>query len=219
MPTPAKPGSRHGPGQGLGGGRVSPLLIWKRLGRPSAPERPTILKGRCCQYGTMFFDDGGGERHRDLLPIPMGAELKSLLGSEAAWGTSTSAKRRAASRRRQDDWPIDGISALNELGGQGRHVPNRAPLTAAQRAAVRRLATTYGRWSPPVDRPSPHAARSTPQGLRPGYSEVEASGARTVYQRGSISLPKIGAGKVDLTDVFFPRSAFKAGDWPSVAFL
>ncbi|CAK0846803.1 unnamed protein product, partial [Prorocentrum cordatum] len=96
---------------------------------------------------------------------------------------------------------LNGIASLNELGGQGRHVPVSAPLTAARRAAARRLATTYGKWSPPVDRPSPHEAWTTLQGLRPGYSEVEASGSRTVYQRGNISLPKIGAGKVALTEV------------------
>ncbi|CAK0817021.1 unnamed protein product, partial [Prorocentrum cordatum] len=101
----------------------------------------------------------------------------------------------------EDQWLLNGIASLNELGGQGRHVPASAPLTAAQRAAVRRLATTYGKWSPPVDRPSPHEAWATLQGLRPGYSEVEASGSRTVYQRGNISLPKIGAGKVALTEV------------------
>ncbi|CAK0802959.1 unnamed protein product, partial [Prorocentrum cordatum] len=100
-----------------------------------------------------------------------------------------------------DQWLLNGIASLDELGGQGRHVPASAPLTAARRAAVRRLATTYGKWSPPVDRPSPHEAWTTLQGLRPGYSEVEASGSRTVYQRGNISLPKIGAGKVALTEV------------------
>ncbi|CAK0847428.1 unnamed protein product, partial [Prorocentrum cordatum] len=41
----------------------------------------------------------------------------------------------------------------------------------------------------------------TLQGFRPGYSEVEAAGSRTVHQRGNISLPKIGAGKVALTEV------------------
>ncbi|CAK0892485.1 unnamed protein product, partial [Prorocentrum cordatum] len=41
----------------------------------------------------------------------------------------------------------------------------------------------------------------TLQGLRPGYSEVEAAGSRTVYQRGNISLPKIGAGNLVLTEV------------------
>ncbi|CAK0899810.1 unnamed protein product [Prorocentrum cordatum] len=101
----------------------------------------------------------------------------------------------------EDQWLLNGIASLNELGGQGRHVPTSAPLTAAQRAAVRRLATTYGKWSPPVDRLSPHEAWTALQGLRPGYSEVEASGSRTVYQRGNISLPKIGAGKVALMEV------------------
>ncbi|CAK0877830.1 unnamed protein product, partial [Prorocentrum cordatum] len=101
----------------------------------------------------------------------------------------------------EDQWLLNGIASLNELGGQGRHVPASAPLTAAQRAAVRRLATTYGKWSPPVDRPSLHQAWMTLQGLRPGYSEVEAIVSRTVYQRGNISLPKIGAGKVALTGV------------------
>eukprot|EP00959_Pyramimonas_sp_CCMP1952_P092568 1937357-Pyramimonas_sp.AAC.1 len=69
----------------------------------------------------MFCDDGVGGRHRDLLPIPIGSELMSLLSGCSAFGTSLSAKRRAATRRRQDMWLIDGIASLNELGGQGRH--------------------------------------------------------------------------------------------------
>ncbi|CAK0841047.1 unnamed protein product [Prorocentrum cordatum] len=182
-------------------GREEKILArGKWLGRPPAPERSTIFKGRR-RVGAMFSDEDVGGRHRDLLPIPVGAELRSLLSGEGAWGTSPSAKRRSATRRRQDQWLLEGIASLNELGGQGRQVPSHAPLTAAQRVAVRRLASLYGKWSPPVDRPSPHAAWSLLQGLRPGYSEAEAAGARTVYQRGNISLPKIGAGKVPLVDV------------------
>ncbi|CAK0817209.1 unnamed protein product, partial [Prorocentrum cordatum] len=124
-----------------------------------------------------------------------GADVKNIFFARGG------VEENSATRRRQDQWLLDGITSLNELGGQGRHVPALAPLTAAQRAAVRRLATTYGKWSPPVDRPSPHEAWATLQGLRPGYSEVEASGSRAVYQRGNISLPKIGAGKVALTEV------------------
>eukprot|EP00959_Pyramimonas_sp_CCMP1952_P064942 1356119-Pyramimonas_sp.AAC.1 len=59
----------------------------------------------------------------------------SMLSGGAAWGTSLTARRRAATRRRQDQWLFDGITSLNELGGQGRHVPALSPLTAAQRAA------------------------------------------------------------------------------------
>ncbi|CAK0865954.1 unnamed protein product, partial [Prorocentrum cordatum] len=50
----------------------------------------------------------------------------------------------------KDQRLLEGIASLNELGWQGRFAPSRAPLTAAQRAAARRLATTYGEWSPPA---------------------------------------------------------------------
>eukprot|EP00959_Pyramimonas_sp_CCMP1952_P286589 5992889-Pyramimonas_sp.AAC.1 len=60
-------------------------------------------------------------------------------------------------------------------GPVGRHVPVAAPLTAAQRATVRRLAAAYGKWSPPADRPSPHEAWMMLEGLRPGCAEVDAS--------------------------------------------
>ncbi|CAK0880230.1 unnamed protein product [Prorocentrum cordatum] len=87
-------------------------------------------------------------------------ERKSLLGQERGLegpafrreqqhskGAAKDAKKRVLL---EDQWLLNGIASLNELGGQGRHVPASAPLTAAQRAAVRRLATTYGKWSPPV---------------------------------------------------------------------
>ncbi|CAK0796418.1 unnamed protein product, partial [Prorocentrum cordatum] len=130
-----------------------------------------------------------------------GREEKILARGVGPGGGDDDSGAPAKARRRQDQWLLEGIASLNELGGQGRQVPSHAPLTAAQRVAVRRLASLYGKWSPPVDRPSPHAAWSLLQGLRPGYSEAEAAGARTVYQRGNISLPKIGAGKVPLVDV------------------
>ena len=171
------------------GAAVEPHLLQKLLGRRASPGSAAIFKWRRAALAVaaqvLQMDNGG--LLQDMLSLPTGAGLVALL-LRLDVGSSCVARRRAARRLRQDSWLQEGIAVPNEWRCQGRHVQPDTPRFAPQRRAARRLAFYHWRVAPPQDCPSPHATCQLLQGLRPGFSEVEASGSRAVYQRGSISL-------------------------------
>ena len=67
-------------------------------------------------------------------------------------------RAKAAKRRRQNSWVLDGIRALNWLGGQGRSVTEEAQLTMAQHVAVQRLACIYAAVPRATDAAAPQEA-------------------------------------------------------------
>eukprot|EP00959_Pyramimonas_sp_CCMP1952_P157755 3298716-Pyramimonas_sp.AAC.1 len=52
----------------------------------------------------------------DLLPIPLGVGLDSVLYGSGPLGLSLAAQRRSAKRDRQNRWLRDGLRSLNALG-------------------------------------------------------------------------------------------------------
>jgi len=149
----------------------------------------------------VFGMEGLDARARDLLPIPLGAGLDTLLLGASAAGLSQSQRRRARRRRGQEGWLIEGLEALNDLGGGGAAVADDAPLTAAQSAAVRRLARVYGDLGAPPPGLDPLGAWTALQGNRSGYTEDVAGVARATFQRGAVSLRQGNAGEVAVEDV------------------
>ena len=87
-------------------------------------------------------------RARDLLPLPTGGTLKSLLAG-AAPALSQSQRRRRRRQRVDDAWLMDGIASLNRLGCAPGAAAGPVP-TAAQVAAVKDLAASYGAVGRPL---------------------------------------------------------------------
>ena len=146
------------------------------------------------------------ERARDLLPLPAGAHCRGLLKGFASHCSSSSAAGRRLRRCRANDrWLLDGIGALNELGGEGRSVQPDARLSGPQQSAIRRLAAAYGRVPADVDKIDDPGAWKVIQGVKAGYGAHDLSaGARACYQRGMLSLPSRQAGAVPLLGVAPP---------------
>ena len=136
---------------------------------------------------------------RDVLPLPCGPALDELLRGPRPNACSQSQSRRGRRQRAEERWLRDGISALNCMGGAGRHVNELRTPTLAQRTAIRRLARLYGEVGELDESWDPLGAWSALQGTRPGYSDdVVAAGTSVTYRRGAVSLPQLGGGKVDL---------------------
>ena len=154
-------------------------------------------------------DGSDDDRIRDLLPVPLGEGLDSLLLGASAMGTSSSQRRRARRRRGQEDWLRDGLASLNALGGGGREVPQHAPLTEGQRTAVRGLAGFYGNVGAPPEDLDPLGAWQTLQGDGAGYRDDSsvAGVARAVFRRGAVSLPRPKAGLVNIATLLVACSS------------
>ena len=107
--------------------------------------------------------------------------------------------RRLRRQRAEERWLLEGVRALNELGGDGRVVEASSRLNAVQQQPVRHLAACYGSVpADPGDLDGPGAWKAI-QGVSAGYgSEDLLAGARTRYQPGKLSLPRLRAGAVDL---------------------
>ncbi|CAK0849230.1 unnamed protein product [Prorocentrum cordatum] len=151
---------------------------------------------RCPSLG--FGDDGLTQR--DALPIPLNSEaLQCLKGFSALDGELSLGQRRKAARcRRQERCMLEGVAALNELGGGGRSAGGSGRLSLAQRSALQHLKGVYAAAPPRTEDCTNQEAFQALLGLRPGYADEPAIGARAGYQRGRVSLPSGGAGRVDL---------------------
>ncbi|CAK0888496.1 unnamed protein product, partial [Prorocentrum cordatum] len=137
---------------------------------------------------------------RDALPIPLNSEaLQCLKGFSALDGELSLGQRRKAARcRRQERWMLEGVAALNELGGGGRSAGGGGHLSLARRSALQHLKGVYAAVPPRTEDCTNQEAFQAFLGLRPGYADEPAIGARAGYQRGRVSLPSGGAGRVDL---------------------
>ncbi|CAK0906122.1 unnamed protein product [Prorocentrum cordatum] len=160
-----------------------------------------------------FGDDSLTQR--DALPIPLSFEaLQCLKGFSALDGELSLGQRRKAARcRRQERWMLEGVSALNELGGGGRLADSGGRLSLAQRSALQHLGEVYAAVPPKTEDCTNQEAFQALLGLRPGYADEPAIGARAGYQRGRVSLPSGGAGRVDLVRLLPPhlQSALESG--------
>ncbi|CAK0854752.1 unnamed protein product, partial [Prorocentrum cordatum] len=145
-----------------------------------------------------FGNDGLVQR--DALPIPLDSEtLHYMKGFSALNGELPLGQRRKAARcRRQERWMLEGVAALNELGGGGRAAGCGGRLSLAPRSALRHLAEVHASSPPKTEVRANQEAFQALLGLRPGYADEPAIGAKAGYQRGKVSLPPRGAGKVDL---------------------
>ena len=143
-------------------------------------------------------------RLRDVLPLPTGRTLRTFLdGARMLGPQSQSQSRRARKRRAWIDDLDAGIVALNELGGRGR--PSGGTVSSCQASALRHLATSYA-TAPSLDSTyDPLRAWRALQGQRPGYADSVADDSRSSYQRGAVSLPREGAGRVPLLSILPPR--------------
>ncbi|CAK0878486.1 unnamed protein product, partial [Prorocentrum cordatum] len=160
-----------------------------------------------------FGDDSLAQR--DALPIPLSSEaLQCLKGFSALDGElSLGQRRRAARCRRQERWMLEGVAALNELGGGGRLAGSGGRLSLAQRSALQHLGEVYAAVPPKTEDCTNQEAFKALLGLRPGYADEPAIGARAGYQRGRASLLSGGAGRVDLVRLLPPhlQSALESG--------
>ncbi|CAK0911511.1 unnamed protein product, partial [Prorocentrum cordatum] len=160
-----------------------------------------------------FGDDSLTQR--DALPIPLSSEaLQCLKGFSALDGELSLGQRRKAARcRRQERWMLEGVAALNELGGGGRLAGSGGRLSLAQRSALQHLGEVYAAVPPKTEDCTNQEAFQALLGLRPGYADEPAIGARAGYQRGRVSLPSGGAGRVDLVRLLPPhlQSALESG--------
>ena len=142
----------------------------------------------------------------DLLPLPVGASLHAcLFGWRDRAAMSGGQLRKARRQRAEERWLEKGIVALNTLGGRGILPSASGPPTAAQVAAIRRLARCYGHL--PVDSEclSPQAAWKALLGERTGYTDSRgANGNIASFRRGAVALPSCVAGLVSLEEVLPP---------------
>ncbi|CAK0820381.1 unnamed protein product, partial [Prorocentrum cordatum] len=199
--------------RGVDGGAAS--------GEPSAGAKAKA-RGRGLQGRRGVLNDatslGFGDdslTQRDALPIPLSFEaLQCLKGFSALDGELSLGQRRKAARcRRQERWMLEGVSALNELGGGGRLADSGGRLSLAQRSALQHLGEVYAAVPPKTEDCTSQEAFQALLGLRPGYADEPAIGARAGYQRGRVSLPSGGAGRVDLVRLLPPhlQSALESG--------
>ena len=176
--------------------------------RRQAPELPLLLQGR------PLAEVGGGAMEikreavlsvqRDILPLPVGSAHNDVLMGRSAGLLSVGQRRKARRARLDEAWLCDGIRALNQIGGRGEAAREELPLSAVQRATLRRLARLYGMVGRRPDDFSPLRAFEALQGMGTGYTDdVLADGGGVVYRRGAISLPRV-AGAVSL-DAAVPR--------------
>ncbi|CAK0845448.1 unnamed protein product, partial [Prorocentrum cordatum] len=160
-----------------------------------------------------FGDDSLAQR--DALPIPLSFEaLQCLKGFSALDGELSLGQRRKAARcRRQERWVLGGVAALNEPGGGGRLADSGGRLSLAQRSALQHLGEVYAAVPPKTEDCTNQEAFQALLGLRPGNADEPAIGARAGYQRGRVSLPSGGAGRVDLVRLLPPhlQSALESG--------
>ncbi len=142
---------------------------------------------------------------RDVLPLPEGPLLSSLLRGGGPSLGSQSRARRLRRARGQEEWLHRGVRALNALGGRGEPAPRVGSMSLAQRQSVKHLAQVYGSVPPPPPHhdPSPQRAFEVLLGTRCGYNEV-AEGRSSSYQRGCVSLPREQSGGVDLVEALPP---------------
>eukprot|EP00972_Heterocapsa_arctica_P067387 9946162-Heterocapsa_arctica.AAC.1 len=67
-------------------------------------------------------------RDRDVLPLPTGQHCRAeLAGYARVRDLSAGNRRRAREQRWQERWMLQGVEALNQLGGEGRSVKADAP--------------------------------------------------------------------------------------------
>ncbi|CAK0800855.1 unnamed protein product, partial [Prorocentrum cordatum] len=199
--------------RGVDGGAAS--------GEPSAGAKAKA-RGRGLQGGRGVLNDatslGFGDdslTQRGALPIPLSFEaLQCLKGFSALDGELSLGQRRKAARcRRQERWMLEGVAALNELGGGGRLADSGGRLSLAQRSALQHLGEVYAAVPPKTEDCTNQEAFQALLGLRPGHADEPAIGARAGYQRGRVSLPSGGAGRVDLVRLLPPhlQSALESG--------
>jgi len=141
---------------------------------------------------------------RDVLPCPLGRGLTDSLLGFSSVALSPGQKRRVRRRRVQDAWLVEGITALNSLGGQDRTVARDAPLNAGQHAAVRRLAAQYGAVGPRPPGATPAGSYLAIRGEERGYGASAGAGDRVgsvaAYREDALSLPAGRAGVLPLVD-------------------
>ncbi|CAK0886571.1 unnamed protein product, partial [Prorocentrum cordatum] len=130
----------------------------------------------------------------------------------SAAGAQAQARGRGRVRR-QGRWVLEGVAALNELGGGGRAAGCGGRLSLAQRSALRHLAEVYASFPPKTEVCANQEVFQALLGLRPGHADEPAIGAKAGYQRRKVSLPSRGAGKVDFVRLLplHPQSALESG--------
>ena len=124
-------------------------------------------------------------RGSDLLPLPTGAHLQELCA-----GASHGAWLRAA------------VTSLNEMGGRGS--AGASLPSHAQALALGGLALDFQQIPEcPLD-VTARSAVSAVLGSDTGYVDDAAAGPHAPYRRGTVSLPRVHGGGVDLVDVLPP---------------
>ena len=143
-------------------------------------------------------------RERDVLPLPLGDELRELVTGGRRGAPVTVSQRRR--RRRHENLFTDvedGVRALNGLAG-GQRVSLR-PVTACQRSAVQHLVECYKHAPTDEGLLSPLRAWESLQLQKSGYVHDVTDGVKAVYQPGNVSLPQGGAGLVDMMSILPPH--------------
>eukprot|EP00971_Amphidinium_carterae_P350487 6491572-Amphidinium_carterae.1 len=159
-----------------------------RVATESSPDSVALSLGRPCALEEAAAPGFGTPSHsaRDLLPLPAGYDLATVLRRE---GLAT------------DPWLADGIHHLNLLGGGGRPSPRADQVSTVQRKALSHLAALYADADLKDCVWTPSEACTSLLGMNSGYTDdmVLASGGTATYKRGAkLALPSMPAGRVAL---------------------
>jgi hypothetical protein len=171
-----------------------------------SPDTSGLLQGRSSAGGAEARSGrcgGGGDRQRDLLPLPVDGEAVRALQQIGVIGSSGAAARAMAALSSEDRWLLKGIKALNFLGGEGQSFGRKGTVSSAQRESLRHLHGLYHAVPPRPEAPLTSALDHM-LSTHHGYGSDLAAGNLTSYQRGNLSLPSREAGGVDLLSVSPP---------------
>ena len=94
---------------------------------------------------------------------------------------------------------LDGLRALNDLGGEGRVISSTAPLSGAQKLSVQHLRQLYHSVGRSPASATPERAWNELIGTDSGYCDVPVRNVKT-YQRGLVKLPPAKAQLAPLVD-------------------
>ena len=147
----------------------------------------------------------GVARCRDLLPLPTGQLLASLVSSRSG-GNLSGQGRMHRGYRRALQWMLGGVSAFNAFATPGQAFPACASPAQAQLAAVDRLWSAYRRLpAKGADHSSDLESWHMIQTSKGGYgSEDPSAGNRKPYRKGNIPLPGAPAGGISLSSLLPP---------------
>ena len=138
---------------------------------------------------------------RDVLPLPVGDDLHSLLDRLSGRVPPAGVPIQKVSRA--DRWLEDGICSLNELGGGGLSY-DATSVSEAQRQSVQRMRAQYRFVDGHLDRLDGQQAWrelvADKGGYEPESSGLFSCGSVASFRDGAVKLPAAGAGKVRLDE-------------------